>query len=315
MADRYRVTLSDGRIVTLEADHQPSEADVLMAIGEQTKHEPSMSAASPNTALPPGSPEETDPHGNRIVRNPDGSVKFMQGPGFSGNADTSPDRNAATVGGFGIAPEDILTVPSLVSGAKAVVRGVSNLAGKVLSPSALRYGADIAEKGPIRMGVAGGLRKVAGMLDAPAATTAAEAIAPEATTAVESIPKGWGTPKPTLKPEEIGPWLALKAQGKSGADAMDLVLAQRGTVPAVEAVATKATIPTAGEVATMAQKIPALTGEEFLFAQKLRARGKTFDEIRTAILAQRELMKMPGVQSNATVAARVAERNATGRWP
>ena len=53
----------------MEADQQPTEADVLMAIGQQS--EP---AAAP-TPKPDG---ETDAHGNRIVRNPDGSVKFMQ---------------------------------------------------------------------------------------------------------------------------------------------------------------------------------------------------------------------------------------------
>lgn len=48
---KFRVTLSDGRIVTLEADSQPSESDVLAAIGSQPKSGP-RDIALPRDAAP-----------------------------------------------------------------------------------------------------------------------------------------------------------------------------------------------------------------------------------------------------------------------
>lgn len=375
---KYRVTLSDGRVVTLEADQQPNEADVLMAIGEQSKAAPKMSAASPNTALPPGSPDETDAHGNRIVRNADGSVKFMQGPGFKGNVDESPDRNVATVGGFGIAPEDLLTVPSLVSGAKAIGRGISNLASRAMpSPATMRRAAEVIGS-PWKEGTKAVLNTGADILERRGAAAVAEEVAPAAVEAAPSaIPKGWGTPKPVLTVEEMGPWMDLKAQGKSAKDATEIILSQRGTAPtASQAVAAKP-VAQAAEVAAkpaafnpndslkaareafakagetprpaevsnamelirrgkapedalavvlknrggdaakavtvMAEKIPKLTAEEFAFGQSLLKRGKTEKEAIDAILAQRQLRQIPGVQSNAERIAAQDLRHRSGQ--
>ncbi len=172
-------------IVQRMIDAGESEENIATVIQfQKSRREPTI-GADPNPQSP-----EVDAQGNRITRNPDGSVKFIQGPGFSGNADTSPDRNVATVGGFGVAPEDILTVPSLVAGAKAIGRGVSNLAGKVLQPDTLRRGAEIVGS-PWKEGTKAFLNKGAEMLErragappvsAPTAAvpTAAEAVAPVA---------------------------------------------------------------------------------------------------------------------------------------
>lgn len=89
---KFRVTLSDGRVVTLEADQQPTEADVLMAIGQQS---------APKTTL--GSHPEA-----RISagRHSDDFGGLPPSPDLENRA----DANMLDIGGIGIAPETALMV-------------------------------------------------------------------------------------------------------------------------------------------------------------------------------------------------------------
>ncbi len=159
------------------------------------KKEPTI-GANQNPAL------EVDAQGNRITRNPDGSVKFIQGPGFSGNADTSPDRNVATIGVFDITPDDVLSMRPLWKGASVAARGVSNLVGKVglPSPETLRRGAEIVGS-PWKEGTKAVLNKGAELLErragvppvsvpTAAVPAAAEAVAPSAAQSAPSIVRG-----------------------------------------------------------------------------------------------------------------------------
>lgn len=253
---------------------------------------------------------ETDEHGNRIVRNPDGSVKFMQGPGFSGNADTSPDRNVATVGSVGVAPEDILTVPSLVSGAKALTSGARNLVGKIgmPSPETLRRGAEIVGS-PWKEGTKAVLNKGAEILERRAAPAAVEAAAPvvEKATAINPS-KTLDAAREAFKSADVEPLRgevsnthALLMRGKSPEEALKVVLGNR---------------PAAAKVAeVVAADVPKLTAAEVKAGLDMVARGKTPKEAMDAILLQRELMQRmgPGSLTDDAVRARLDFRNNSGQ--
>lgn len=89
---KFRVTLSDGRVVTLESDQQPNEADVLMAIGQQSapKQEPQIG-----------------PH-------PEAKISAGRGGEYFSGLPPAPDlehradANMLDIGGIGIAPETAL---------------------------------------------------------------------------------------------------------------------------------------------------------------------------------------------------------------
>lgn len=278
---------------------------------------------------------EEDEHGNRIVRNPDGSVKFIQGPGYRGELRARPDSNVATVGGVGIAPEDILAIPSMVKGGAALVRGVGKAASAARGPvaSVLDVGAAALDN-PItgtispRAGQVGKLIGAAADFIRPAALPAvkaaekaapavAEAVVPAAEVAV--APKAFN-PNDALKvARDAFDKAGLKPLKAEVSNAFELI--RRGKAPE-EAVAIVVGNRPAGAVATVAEKVapvvekaPKLTAEEMKLGMDLMKRGKSPQDALDAVLTQRALRGLPGVESNATVASRVAQRNATGRWP
>jgi hypothetical protein len=319
--DTYRVTLSDGRVVTLEADHEPTEADVLQAIGMQSaqpaaRREPTI-GADPNPQSP-----EIDAHGNRITRNPDGSVKFMQGPGFSGNADTSPDRNLATIGGFGIAPEDAMMASGLVRGAG---RAVAAVARRVPLPSAAgaleaaRVVGSLAVGNP-RPALRAAARVVLNEMEqrAPAAVADAAPVAARVAPAIaDAVPVTKAAPfnpsaamqaareaftaagqKPL--PAEASNVMELIRRGKSPEDALGIVLKNR---PAVVAKA----------IETVAPNIK-LTADEVKIGLDMVARGKTPADALEAIKAQRAFLeKFGGAQTDTQARAAIDLRNARGQ--
>lgn len=305
-------------------DAGESEENIATVIRfQKSQREPSMSAAAPGTAVPPGQtpPSEVDAHGNRITRNSDGSVKFMQGPEFSGNAETSPDRNVATIGGFGVAPEDLLGVPSLVAGAKAIGRGVSNLAGRV-TPDALRRGAEIVGS-PWKEGTKAILNKGAEMLERRAAPAASEAVAPVAKVAVgnpsiamtaarEAFAKAGVKPLPA----EASNVMELIRRGKAPEEALAVVLKNR-PVDLIPKAPYEVAIQGAKDAAVKAGNVMAqnvrLTAEEVKFGQSLLARGKTEKEAMDAIMAQRAFRTIPGTMSDAEARAALDLRNARGQ--
>jgi len=275
---------------------------------------------------------ELDAHGNRIVRNPDGSVKFMQGPGYRGDLRDRPDSNIATIGGFGIAPEDALMAPSLAQGVGALAAGAgrmvqgaasSKIIGKI-APQIVKHAGTVVGAsmgGPVGAVVGAGVgeelaAKLAARLAGKAVPAAAEAVS-EAAPAVAKATAY--QPNVALKAakdafEAIGE-APLKAEASN---AMSLI--QRGKTPeeAIQIVMRNRPAPTVEKMAQTVNKMPGnvkLTAEEVKVGLGLLANGKTPQEALDAVLAQRAFSKIPGVQSNATVASRVAERNNTGRWP
>ncbi len=167
---------------------------------------------------------EIDAHGNRIVRNADGSIKFMQGPGFSGNADTSPDRNILDAGGIAIAPEDALAGGQIV---RKVLKPGLTLAGRAAAAAGetlpiVKYELTHKALGAMNLPepwatmAAIGLSVYKGKGKTPAGPVAAETVERAATaprpapTAPAAPPpiladdgRPWGTPKPTLSLEQL----------------------------------------------------------------------------------------------------------------
>lgn len=178
----YRVTLSDGRIVTLESDAEPNEADVLMAIGAQSSvkeptiganrhQEAKIGAAFPTTALPAdtaiGESNETRAFANKPLANVTGNETV----------------------------DSLLTSPTALIGiAGPAARGAAKLAGKIPTPSSdsLRKVATGIENGPVRTAAGWMTRKAADWLEKRAGTPSAppspavsvpavaEAVAPKA---------------------------------------------------------------------------------------------------------------------------------------
>lgn len=323
---KYRVTLSDGRVVRLEADQQPNEADVLMAIGEQTKKEPTIGANLHQEAKIGADPR------------PGGADFSVFGVPIHvpGRDRPRADENLMDVGGVGVPPEAVLMGP--VQAGRAMLDPALSMAGKMTAGAStlLGHAAPVVKYEAARhalkavgipdsLAIAGaiaisGYKRGGGAKAAEAETVAAPTPAPAAADvapAVESIPKGWGQPKPTVKPEEMGQWLALKAQGKSAADATDAIVAQRGTPVAAEVVASKPAAPSVSWF-DKARAAFAEAGEtpqpgDISNTADLLRRGRTPDDALGVVLGKRpkaalspaeELAKRLGTPSE-------AERQAT----
>jgi hypothetical protein len=302
-----------------------------------------LGGAEPPVAKPaPSQPKgETDAHGNTITRNPDGSVKTIVGPGYRGTTEHRPDSNLLTIGGVGIAPEDILMAPSLAKGALSLVaptgrgiaatgRGIEAIAtskpvkrmselgavGEALMHGNLgrAAGAYIAPKAAAMAGR--GMQKVGGAMArvgqaAPAAAEVAEEVAP---VAAKAAAKAFN-PNDALKvareafakagveplPAEVSNTFELIRRGKAPEEALQVVLKNRP--------GGASGIPSA--VAKIAKEN--FTAEEVAFGKQLMDRGKTMDEAIGAIRAQRALKSIPGMESNAQRIAVQDKRWAQGK--
>lgn len=183
---KFRVTLSDGRVVTLESDQQPNEADVLMAIGQQSapKQEPQIG-----------------PH-------PEAKISAGRGGEYFSGLPPAPDlehradANMLDIGGIGIAPETALMG---VQAGRALLKPGMALAargGELVSQATpiVKYYA--VKKALTAMGIPADVAELAAVGVSSYRKGGAKAPAPESpgTVSVEGFPRAGTTAAPEVVP-------------------------------------------------------------------------------------------------------------------
>jgi len=289
-------------------------------------------ARQPAAAAAPPPDPNVDAHGNRTVRNPDGSVKFIQGPGFRGDLEGRPDSNMLTVGDVGLAPETALMG---VQAGRAILKPGLALAGRVGEAAAhvapvVKY--EIAKHTLTALGLpdsvatvaaiaVSGYKKGGGAKAAeteavtPAATSgrlspqSAATVTPQASTvtpqATAIAPVASHTPAPPLRNLNDVPAVAVTpAQA-----AAERVLQFNPSKVLAEV---KDTFTKVGETP--------LRGEATNAMEYMR-RGVPAEDAVARVIARRtptsaveDLAARLGGPKDAVVKARVASRNSSGRW-
>lgn len=222
---KFRVTLSDGRVVTLESDQQPNEADVLMAIGQQSAPKPGptiganrhqearIGAAFPTTALPAdtsiGESTQTRAMMNEPLARPTGidAIDSLTSP-------TSLLSSAASFGG-------------------PVLRTAGRLASRVPVPTGAQIlqGVKIARH-PMREGLKMAADAVIDRMERPAAAApVAEQAAAQAvfnpTTAMRTAREAFTAIGEKPLPAEASNAMELIRRGKAPEEAVAIVLKNR----------------------------------------------------------------------------------------
>lgn len=184
---RFKVTLSDGRVVTLESDTQPTEADVMLAIGQQSAPSPSL-GSHPEAKISAG-------------RHSDDFGGLPPSPDLEHRA----DANVFDVGGIGIAPETALMG---VQAGRALIRPGLSLAargGELVSQAApiVKYYA--VKKALQAIGIPGDVAELAavGVSSYRKGGGPAKTPAPESPGAVsvEGFPRAGKTAAPDIVPQ------------------------------------------------------------------------------------------------------------------
>lgn len=174
------------------------------------------------------------------------------------------DENMATVGGVGIPPEAVFMGP--VQAGRAMMNPALSLSGKaaagagsVVSSVAPVIKYEIAKHTLQALGLPESVATVGAIAvsgykrgsapaaaetvakTAPAAEAAAVETAAPAAEAAASRVSTWKDPR-ALSLDELRTWNALKDQGKSGAEASKIVLAQRGVAPPADSMFSDAAV-------------------------------------------------------------------------